>query len=193
MISAAASICRLVVVILLILSGCATPADFEARAETANIIEVSREVLICRRTVASKPRYQALARHMPLVITQSTTLLQMIDPAFASDDDVATLGLWLDDIRNCRGQIAEAAVRGFPTSLPVLVTNWNKDDEAFVLLATRKQPWGKTVMRLRTNHAEMLEAMAHQTEQLSQQLSSEKQAELSRRIALFNAVTNLAP
>jgi hypothetical protein len=190
---ATASIRRLVAGIALVLSACATPADFEAKTETATIIAAAREVMSCRRTIAAKPRYQALAKHMPLVMSYSTTLVQMTDTAFASDDNVVALGLWLDDIRECRRLVADAAVRDFPTSLAVIVANWNKDDEAFVLLATRKLGWGKTVMKLRTNHAEMLDAMAHQLTQLSQRLSSEKQAELSRRVALFNAVTNLAP
>jgi hypothetical protein len=184
---------RLVVAVALILSACATSADIEARSETARIVAASRDVLTCRRAIAANPRYQALATHMPLVVSYSTTLLQMTDTALASNDDVVALGLWLDDIQECRRQIADAAVRGFPTSLAVLVENWNKDDEAFVLLATRKMAWGKTVMTLRANHAKMLETISRQTLQLAQQLNSEKQAELSRRIALFNAVTNLAP
>jgi hypothetical protein len=189
----AVSICRLVVVMPLILSACATSADIESRNGTANIIAASRDVLACRSAIAAKPRYQTLATHMPLVVLYNTTLLQMTDTAFANSDDVVALGLWLDDMRVCRRQIADAAVRGFPASLSVLLENWNRDDEAFVLLATRKIAWGKMVMTLRANQAKMLEAVTRQTLQQSQQLISEKQAELSRRIAFFNALTNLAP
>ena len=60
-------------------------------------------------------------------------------------------------------------------------------------LATRKLAWGNLVQKLRTNHAEMLDALTHQITQLSQQLGTEKQAELSRRVAFFDALTNLAP
>jgi hypothetical protein len=193
MMRAAASIRRLFVAAPLIVCACTTSADVETTTKTANMIAAAHDVQVCRGTIAAKPGYQALAKHMPLATPYSTTLLQMTDAAFASDDDIVTLGLWLDDIRKCREQIVDAAVRGFPTSLAVIVDRWNKDDEAFVLLATRKLPWGKMVLKLRTNHAEMLDAIARQELQLSQQLSSERQAELSRRVALFNALTNLVP
>jgi hypothetical protein len=119
--------------------------------------------------------------------------VQMTDGSFATHDDVVSLGFWLEDLRKCRDQISETAMSDFPTALAVLVTNWNKDDQTFVLLATRKLAWGKAVMAIRTNHAETLAELARQTLQASQQATAERQAELSRRIALLSALTNLAP
>jgi hypothetical protein len=72
-----------------------------------------------------------------------------------------------------------------PTLLGVLVTNWNEDDEAFVLLATRKAPWGKTIMKLRANRADTLNGVSHEILQLVQQANAETQAELTRRVAIF--------
>ena len=104
-----------------------------------------------------------------------------------------SLGLWLDDTRVCRKQLVSEVLRVSPTSLGILVTNWNKDDEAFVLLAAHKAAWGETIMKLRTNRADMLKGESREIVQQAQRASAEEQAELTRRVAIFNALTNLAP
>ena len=48
-------------------------------------------------------------------------------------------------------------------------------------------------MTLRTNRAEMLDQISRQILQLAQQLNAERQAELTRRVAIFSALTNLSP
>jgi len=117
----------------------------------------------------------------------------MTDASLASRSDIASLGTWLKDLEECRHEISRITLRDFPTALAILVTTWNRDDETFILLATQKLAWGKAIMAIRASHAEMLNALAHQAQQSAQQASAERQAELSRRIALFTALTNLAP
>jgi hypothetical protein len=39
----------------------------------------------------------------------------------------------------------------------------------------------------------MLDGVSHEILQLVQQVNSEKQSELTRRVAIFSALTNLAP
>jgi len=121
------------------------------------------------------------------------TLPQMTDTRLASPGDITSLGTWLKNLEECRHEISRIALRDFPTALAILVTAWNKEDETFILLATQKLTWGKAIMAIRASHAEMLNALVRQAQQLAQQASAERQAELSRRIALFTALTNLAP
>ena len=177
----------------LIVAACTASTQLEMQRAASNIMVASRVAQTCKSSIGNKDRYQVLARHMPLDSVFDTTLVQMTYGSFATHDDVVSLGFWLEDVRKCRDQISETAMSDFPTALAVLVTNWNKDDQTFVLLATRKLAWGKAVMAIRTNHAETLAELARQTLQASQQATAERQAELSRRIALLSALTNLAP
>jgi hypothetical protein len=181
------------IVVTLLLTACSVSAQQEVQRTAATAIAASQVAQNCRSLIARNPHYQQLANHIPLESVFDATLSQMTDTRFAGYEDVVLLGLWLGDLEKCRHQIVEISLRDFPTALPILVVAWNKDDETFVLLATHKLVWGKAIMAMRTHHAEMLAALAHQALQLSQQASAERQAQLSRRIALFSALTNLAP
>ena len=176
-----------------LLSACTTSATLEVQLETGRIIAASRSAQTCRSTIAAQARYQVLARHMPLVVVFQATLTQMTDTSLAGDDEIAVLGVWLDDLRDCRRELENVVLADFPLLIVPLTTGWNNDDATFVQLAHRKPAWGQAVMELRTHRAEMLHGMADEVLQESKQISVEKQAETSRRIALFNALTNLVP
>ncbi len=180
-------------VVPLLLTNCSISAQHEVQQAAATVAAASRVAQNCRSLIGGNPRYQQLASRIPLGSMFDATLSQMTDTSLADAEDVAALALWLGDLGKCRRQVVDITLRDFPTALPLLVTAWNKDDEAFVLLATRKLAWGKVIMAIRTNHAEMLDALARQALELSHQASAERQAELSRRVALFSALTNLAP
>jgi hypothetical protein len=179
--------------LLLHLTACSAPAQQGVQRTSANVIAASRVARNCRDLIEGNPRYQQLASRFPLGSIFDATLSQMTDRQLASSDDIASLDLWLRDVRQCRNQIVDITLRDFPTALAVLVVAWNKDDGVFVLLATRKVAWGKAIMEVRANRAELLTALASQTMELSKQASAERQAQLTRRIALFSALTNLAP
>jgi hypothetical protein len=184
---------KIIVLLPLLISGCAISADDAARHHTADLAAAARAAGACRETIAAKSRYQLLATHLPLATILDATLPQMTATSFVNNDDVVALRLWLDDTRVCRKQLVSEVMRVSPTSLGVLVTAWNKDDEAFVKLATRKAAWGETIMKLRTNRADMLKEESREIVQQAQRASAEEQAELTRRVAVFDALTNLAP
>jgi len=177
----------------LLLTACSVSAQQEVQRVAASAIAASRVAQNCRSLVGGNPSYQRLAARMPLASVFDATLSQMSDPSFADRHEVASLGLWLKDVEKCRDQVFDITLSDFPTALSVLVANWNKDDETFVLLAARKLAWGKAIMRIRANHAEMLSALSRQALEISQQASAERQAELTRRVALLSALTNLVP
>jgi hypothetical protein len=184
---------RLNFALLLLLSACATPADRETSRILAGTQEAWHTVLTCRRTIGAEQRYQELAIHMPLIDTYTATLRQLSDTGLPNDGEVRLLGLWLGELQTCRRQFAYAAQQHFPTALAILLALWNKEDETFVLLATRRLSWGKATMQLRVHEAEFLAAQTHQALQLAKELNRAKQAEISERLSFFNALTNLAP
>jgi hypothetical protein len=53
--------------------------------------------------------------------------------------------------------------------------------------------WGVAATRLRAIQIKLLSGLTDRAIQIDAQLSSAKQAELARRVAIFDAITNLAP
>ena len=66
-------------------------------------------------------------------------------------------------------------------------------DEVFVGVIQRKFSWGTSAARLRATQIKLLSDVTDRAIQIDAQLSSTKQAELSRRVAVFDALTNPAP
>jgi hypothetical protein len=183
----------LVIATLLIPTACTTSADTEAHRRVSELLAVSREAIVCRRSIAANARYQAIAIHMPLTAVYRATLAQMSDTRFATDGEIRTLALWTQDIQQCRQRLINTVLTQIPASLAVFVASWNRDDGIYVLLSERKLAWGPAVMRLRIIEAELLSNLTDLMFRITTRLSREEQAELSRRIAIFNALTNLAP
>jgi hypothetical protein len=66
-------------------------------------------------------------------------------------------------------------------------------DEVFVGVIQRKLSWGAAATRLRAIQVRLLSNLTDRAIQVDAQLNSAKQAELARRVAVFDALTNLAP
>ncbi len=175
------------------LAACSVSVDVDTNRQMADLLSLSREALACRRSVASDPQYQMIAARMPLVRLYLATLAQMADTRFATDDEINALALWTHAIQTCREHLVDAVLRQTPASLAPFITSWNEQDQVFVLLVRRKLAWGEAVLRLRTVEAELFSKLTDQAVQIAAELNRNKQAELSRKIAIFNALTNLAP
>jgi hypothetical protein len=78
----------------LLMTACTTSAKFEADRLFADVVSASRKGLACRYSVASNPRYQLIAAHMPLVAVYRASLVQMTDTRLATDDEIQALALW---------------------------------------------------------------------------------------------------
>lgn len=179
--------------ILLSVAGCASQPDFSAKSMLVETQRVSKETLACRATIAAQPAYRELSRRMPLVDPFNATLAQMSDTAMATSDEIEALESWLEDTRQCRHQVLEEAFKTLPTATSLLLSTWNKDDEAFVKLIEHKVRWGDALILIRRNRAELLAALVNQAIEIAKQTRQERDAEMTRRVQIFGALTNLAP
>ena len=96
-------------------------------------------------------------------------------------------------MRKCRRQVADLVRQNSPVYLAMILSAWTEDDEIYVGVIQRKLAWGIAVTQLRRAQDKLLSDLTDQVLQISAQLNSKKQSELSRRVAVFNALTNLAP
>jgi hypothetical protein len=62
-----------------------------------------------------------------------------------------------------------------------------------VKVTERKLNWGNALMRIRRNRAELLAACVNQAMEIAKQARRERDAEMTGRVQIFGALTNLAP
>jgi len=147
---------------------CATPGTPDAGGIAPTTVAASREVLACRRSVAANPEYRPIAAHMPLIEFDRATVVQMGNPSLSTDEDIAALTASSEDIQQCRRKLQETVPRDIPATFAISIAGWNDNDTTLSPLVKRKLTWGAAATRLRT-----------------------AEAELARRVAIFNALTGM--
>ena len=176
-----------------LLAGCATTADVNSESLLSNAVAIEREAIACNRSVASEPRYQDLIRLLPLTAPYRASVIQMTNTGRANDDEAHALMAWTQDIQKCRREVVGYVRQSEPLALALLLSAWADEDTVFVEVIQRKLSWGVAATRLRTVQVKLLSELTDRAIKIDAQLNSARQAELSRRIAIFDALTNLVP
>jgi len=187
------SFASLFVAIDLMLGACSTAADINANSFLIDDVSVSQDAASCRRSLANNIEYEPIARRMPLVDIYQATIRQMADAQLATPEEVSVLLAWTQELQKCRQKTLAAIRQHSPIALGRVLTAWNAEDGVFVLLSKRRLTWGNAVTRLRTIRGELFSKLTDQAFRESAQLNANKQAQLTRRVSILNALTNLAP
>jgi hypothetical protein len=178
---------------VLLLIGCSTATNVQSNDLLLNALTAEREAIACNRSVAGDARYQHLAGLIPLAAPYRASVVQMINTNLANEEEVRTLTVWTQDMQKCRRAALEYLRQNSLLSLALVLSAWAEEDEVFVGVIQRKLPWGVAAARLRSAQIKLLSDLTDRAIQIDAQVNSAKQAELSRRVAVFDALTNLAP
>jgi hypothetical protein len=176
-----------------LLVGCATAADRQPDRLLSDAVTIEREAVACYRSIASEARYQHLTRLLPLAAPFRASVIQMINTARANDAEISALTAWTQDLQKCRRQVIGYVRQSSPLSLALVLSAWADEDAVFVGVIQHKLSWGVAATRLRAIQVKLLSGLTDRAIEIDAQLNSAKQAELSRRVAFFDALTNLAP
>jgi hypothetical protein len=179
--------------VVLLLVGCSTATNVPSNDLLLNALTAEREAIACNRSVAGDARYRHLAGLIPLAAPYRASVVQMIDTDLANEEEVRTLTAWTQDIQKCRRAALEYIRQNSLLSLALVLSAWAEEDEVFVGVIQRKLPWGVAATRLRAAQIKLLSDLTDRAIQIDAQVNNAKQAELSRRVAVFDALTNLAP
>jgi hypothetical protein len=156
-------------------------------------MSIERQAVTCNRTIASDARYQHLVSLVPLAAPYQASVVQMTNTDRANADEVRALSAWTQDMQRCRQEVIKLVRQSSPISLALVLSAWADEDEVFVGVIQRKLSWGRAATRLRAVQIKLLSSLTDRAIQVDAQLNSAKQAELARRVAVFDAITNLAP
>jgi hypothetical protein len=176
-----------------ILAGCATSGDFEANQLVSNAISIQREAAACSQSIARDARYQYIASLLPLTAPYQATVIQMTNTDTADTAESRTLLAWTQDMQKCRRQVISYVRQSAPIFLALILSAWADEDGVLAGVIQRKVSWGNAATQLRIIQVKLLSSLTDRAIQLDAQLDSAKQAELARRVAIFDAITNLAP
>ena len=175
------------------LAGCATAPDAQSNALLQDTLSIERQAVACNRSIASDARYQHLTSLLPLAAPYQASVVQMTNTDRASADEIRALTGWTHDMQKCRRDVIALVRQNSPISLALVLSAWADEDEVFVGVIQRKLSWGTAATRLRAIQVKLLSSLTDRAIQVDAQLNSAKQAELARRVAVFDALTNLAP
>lgn len=156
-------------------------------------MSIEQKAVACNRSIASDARYQHLTSLAPLAAPYQASVVQMTNIDRANPDEIRALTAWTQDMQRCRLEVIGLVRQSSPTSLALVLSAWADEDEVFVDVIQRKLSWGAAATRLRAIQIKLLSSLTDRAIQVDAQLSSAKQAELARRVAIFDALTNLAP
>jgi hypothetical protein len=176
-----------------LLAGCANAGDAQSNRLLSDAITIEREAVACNRSIASEARYQDLTKLLPLAAPYQASVIQMINTARANDDEIRALTAWTQDMQKCRHEVIGYVRQSSPMSLALVLSTWADEDAVFVGVIQRKLSWGVAATRLRAVQVKLLSELTDRAIQIDAQLNSAKQSELSRRVAIFDALTDLAP
>jgi hypothetical protein len=175
------------------LVGCATTRNVQPNTLLTDTMSIERQAVTCNRTIASDAHYQHLASLVPLAAPYQASVVQMTNTDRANADEVRALSAWTLDMQRCRQEVIKLVRQSSPISLSLVLSAWADEDEVFVGVIQRKLSWGRAATRLRAIQIRLLSSLTDRAIQVDAQLNSTKQAELARRVAVFDAITNLAP
>jgi hypothetical protein len=173
--------------------GCVTHPDAQSANLLSGAITIERRAVTCNRSITSDARYQHLVGLVPLAAPYQASVAQMTNTDRANDDEAHALTAWTQDIQKCRREVIDWVRQSSPISLALVLSAWADEDEVFVGVIQRKLSWGVAATRLRAIQIKLLSSLTDRAIQVDAQLSSAKQAELARRVAIFDAITNLVP
>jgi hypothetical protein len=176
-----------------VLAGCATSADIQSNQLISSAISAQREAAACNRSIASDARYQYIATFLPLAAPYQATVAQMTNTDTADDAESRTLLAWTQDMQKCRQQVIGYFRQSAPIFLALVLSAWADEDGVLVGVIERRVSWGDAATHLRTIQVRLLSSLTDRAIQVDAQLDRTRQAELSRRVAIFDAITNLAP
>jgi hypothetical protein len=169
-----------------IVSACATRAQRQAQAITANNQSAIQQLRACADAVRHSPEYAVIGPHMNL--HGGPTLEQMTDNTFATDKEIQAIFLTHPKVRACEEAFLHQIAQTTPSIVPIYTKFIAANDDLLVDLVQKKITWG-TLARTQMDRGPELEAeLAAEYQRINEGLYQENEAELAQRQAAASAM-----
>jgi hypothetical protein len=181
--------CALASVILLgIVSACATHAQIQAQSIRTNNQSAKQQLQACATEVYDSPEYEALRPHAPLDV-ENATIEQMTDNSFVTDTEIKAILAVHPRFNACRQAYLNQVAQTTPSLVPVLAGYVTANEGSLLDLIQRKITWGAYVRGAHDRLPEFQSKLMAEAQRIDAGLNQENQAELAQRQAAANAMT----
>jgi hypothetical protein len=180
-----------VLVIAALLSGCATAAQRQYQAIAANNGAAVAQLASCTSAVYNSPENAPIRRHFPARISE-LSLEQLADASTASDEEIRIILAVHPQLQECRRSALDRLVKSSPSFVPILIVEFNKNEDDLLSLIQRKIAWVEYTKRVRDRAAETRVALQAESQRIVAGLNQEHHAELARRQAALDALAQWA-
>jgi hypothetical protein len=169
----------LLIIVAALCTACSTAAQRKEQAIRENGHLASATLNRCIRALYDSADYAPLRAHIPAPPSQ-TTLEQLADPAFATDDEIKALFAVHPKANACRQQELDQLMQQTPTFVPILASAFGRGEDALLGLIQKQTTWGAYMRQLK--------AIVSEGKRIDANLAQSHEAELARRQAAANAI-----
>ncbi len=123
---------------------------------------------------------------------RQATLEQLSDASKITKVEAAAIFKVHPRLQECRHSALDQIAQTTPTFVPILANEYSKNDLLLVDLIQRKISWGEELKRARELVADATAELMQEGERIDAGLEQSHEAELARRQAAFNALSQYA-
>jgi hypothetical protein len=174
-----------------VLFGCATAAQRQYQAIAVNTRSVGAEMKACVMAVYNAPEAAPLRPHVA-IDPRDITLAQLADTSLANPEEISYILVLYPRLQQCQKQMLDGLMRGTPSLVPILATEYVKGEDNTLALIQQKETWGDFSKRRRDNAIATIAALQAEGQRITQGLEQAQEAELERRAAAMNAFAQAA-
>jgi hypothetical protein len=172
-----------------LLLGCATAAQRQYQAMGTNTQAVVGGFKSCVAALYSVPEAAPLRPHIPRDV-RDLTLAQLSDRSFTTNEENNAIFLLYPRLQQCQKTYLDGLSEAIPSFVPILSTEYIKNEDSVLLLVQRKQSWGDFSKRRRDMELEAQAQLQTEVRRIVAGLEQSHEAELARRQAAIQATSD---
>lgn len=180
----------LLVALFFVLAGCATAAQQKAFEIRTNLQELLKRTAACVQNIRDNPVYQPLFAHMPKtdIGILNPSLAQLTDNGLPTEEEAKLLVASHKELTACRQRMIEDSMKAVPSTVPLLLQQFNQADSLTVDLLQRKITYGEANRKSSALANDFIARYQGALAELDRELQASHQAELAHRQAAGQAL-----
>ena len=175
----------------LLMGGCATQAQRQFQAVVTNNRNIAAQYLSCATVIYNSSEAGPIRAHAPLKATDAT-LAQLSDTSKASEPEIQAIFLLHPKLQECQRIVLNGLMSTTPTLVPILTEQYNGGEDDALMLIQRKLTWGEYA-KLRRDRATAVQAeLQAEGQKIVAGLQQQHENELAHRQAAAEAFARWA-
>ena len=174
--------------LVVLLAGCASAAQHQPAAISAQIEAIASHFQACVGQVHNSPEMAIIRAHIPSDPLEAT-LRQLSDQSFATRPEIDAILAAYPSLQACRKAELDELQDAMPSLIPVLASGFAKADDDTVALIERKMSWGERLRRGRNLMLAVQAELQSEGRSIAAGLEQEREKNFSRAVEVVKIFT----